>query len=608
MRVLGELARPVRVLGERDSLAEALEAFRNGRPALVLLDGVVHLVHPADVVGHRETRRLLDLPFARVDALAYDTPLWRALDRTRDDDFIVVSREGGDYAVASRQEVLEELLRSASPSAPERALTVIDVLDQSPEGVVVVDAKRCVHGLNPAARRMLALFGDVTPGEPIEMLGGVALASLLEDARDGLPRDIVLHDPAHKILSVRTLHAADGGDGADTVFLIRDVTNVRHRQAREAAQERMAMLGQITSGIAHDMNNVLTVVAGYASLMRAEPQRRSQYLSEVERAVGRASGLARQLLAFARKELSDPVVLDLPALVRDMEGILGRLAGEGVELRVEADDHTPTVYADPVQVERIVTNLVVNARNSMPRGGRLTVSVAPCPSCPHVRGSSPSTGGTAAKITVQDEGEGMPPETLARIFEPYFTTDPSRGTGLGLATVHATVTQLRGVVRVSSSVGEGSRFEICLPGVSRKDTPAPPPRPPTRAHADTTGTLLVAESDQQVAGVVRNLLESTGYSVATAATAEEAIEHIRSRGEPDLLLADVSLRTSEGELLSDRLRVTRPNLRVLLMSGFSSAELSQQTRSPLVEHIAKPFSGSMLIGQVERMVGASDDS
>ena len=605
MKQLDELAQPVPVLGERASLADALDELWKGRPALVLLANVPHLLHPSDVVGHQETRRLVDLPLVRVRPVPHDMPLWRALDQSRDADFIVVSRGGHEYSIATRQEVLEELLRVSAPNAPGKALTVVDVLDQSPEGVIVLDGKNCVHGLNPAARRFLSLLGGVEPGMPISDLGGIPIELLLQDARQGLPRDLVLHEPSHRVLSVRTLRSSEAGDAADTVFLLRDVTNARHRQAREAAQERMALLGQLASGIAHDMNNVLTVVAGCACLLEEEGKQNDPYLKEIGSAVDRASALMRQLLAFARREVTERVILNLPSVVRDMEGIIRRLSGDEVEVTFDLDEESPFVSADPVQVERILANLVVSARKSMPNGGRLEVAVRPCPACRHLPGKGQEPLTEAARMTVHDTGVGISPDTLAKIFEPYFTTDPAHGTGLGLATVRATVAELGGAVRVTSSMGSGTCFDICLPPATPDDRAIQLREARERRHTQGTGTLLIVERDAAVARITRSVLESAGYHVVQLATATEAIERVQSQGEPDLLIADAELRTLAGVPLCDELLRLFPRLRVLLMCGYATVDLTRQTRSPLVEHIAKPFSGSALLEQVERMVGAS---
>ena len=598
---IGELAQPVQVFGERDSLAGALEELWKGRPALVLVDGEPHFVHPADAIGHQETRRLVDLPLVRAHAIPYDTPLWRALVQTRESDFILVSRGKNAYAIASRQALLEELLGGSDPKERANALTVIEVLDQSPEGVVVLDTRRQVHGLNAAARRMLALVGGAEPGQPIETLGGVPIDTLLDDARQGLPRDLTVEEPSPRVISVRTLRSAQQAD-ADTVFLLRDVTHVRHRQAREAAQERMALLGALSSGIAHDLNNVLTVVGGCASLMAPDEPADEFALEGIRTAVDRASALVRQLLAYARKELTEPATLSLPVLVGGIEVILRRLAGPGVELAVELDEDTPPVCADPVQVERILTNLVVNAHNAMPRGGRLELAVRRHEDCTHLGKPKAGSPVLAASIRVRDTGEGMGPATLAHVFEPYFTTDPVRGTGLGLATVHATVAALHGHVRVSSAPGAGTTFDICLPAVpGERVRPAPVEAKPQR-RARPSGALLVAERDPLVAAVIRKVLESAGYTVTVFGTADAAIEWARGAGEPDLLIADVDLASLPGEL-----RTRYPQLRVLLMSGVAHDELLEQSQHPLVDYVAKPFTGDALLARVEELVGSPDE-
>jgi len=189
------------------------------------------------------------------------------------------------YALASRLGVLEALLRARGAGGQRAATTVLDVLDQSPEGIVVFDEAKQLFGLNASGRRMLKLLG-CEPGKPVEGVGGVPIEKLLDDAKHGQPRDIVLHEPAYRLISVRTLRPSDAEHG-DTVFVMRDVTHVRHRQAREAAQERMAVLGQLASGIAHDMNNLLTVIMGWTSLMSVQQEERERAAPEIERVAAR---------------------------------------------------------------------------------------------------------------------------------------------------------------------------------------------------------------------------------------------------------------------------------------------------------------------------------
>jgi PAS domain S-box-containing protein len=362
----------------------------------------------------------------------------------------------------------------------------------------------------------------------------------------------------------------------------RDVTERRRLEEDLRQAQKMESVGKLAGGIAHDFNNLLTAIIGYAALAEAEQTPGTplhEWIEQIRRSGEQAAALTGQLLAFGRRQTLRPIDLDLNAVVDDIQKMLRRLIGEQIELVVElAPDPTP-VRADRSQVEQVIVNLVVNARDAMPRGGRLTVRthavvVEPRPG----PGAQSPPPGAYAALTVEDTGEGIAPAILERIFEPFFTTKPlGRGTGLGLATVYGLVKQSGGDIQVLSAPARGARFTVLLPATPQSGhptaddtnsrTPASTP-PPSRA------TLLIVEDDAAVRRFAAQVLRDSGSTVLEAATPADALAIAAHDSPPlDLLLTDVVLPGIDGADLADRLRALRPGLRVLFMSGYTPEEI-----------------------------------
>jgi PAS domain S-box-containing protein len=374
-------------------------------------------------------------------------------------------------------------------------------------------------------------------------------------------------------------------------------------QLRQA--QKMEAIGRLAGGIAHDFNNLLTAIQGYSDLALTrieegdrDAQRRD--LEEIRRAADRASQLTRQLLAFGRRQMLQPKVLDLNAVVGDMESMLRRLIGEDVELVTDLDRELGTVRADPNQVEQVLMNLVVNARDAMPDGGRLVVGT---------RNAAVAEGATRERVAVQpgdyavlvvsDTGEGMTDDVRERIFEPFFTTKPAgEGSGLGLATVYGIVKQSGGYIWVESTPGEGTAFHVYLPldGRAAEQEGAEKPRSAVRGAE----SVLVVEDEEAVRTMVRRVLEGHGYTVLVAANGLEALELVRrSPTRIDLLVTDVVMPGMGGVALADAARLVRPHLPVILMSGYADGALRSEALAGTT-FLQKPFSPSALATLVRR--------
>jgi PAS domain S-box-containing protein len=392
----------------------------------------------------------------------------------------------------------------------------------------------------------------------------------------------------------------------------RDVTE-RHRLEDELRQaQRMEAVGKLAGGVAHDFNNLLTAILGFASLAEAEQEEGSplrEYLSQIRRSGEQAAALTRQLLAFGRRQMLRPVDLDLNLVVDDTHKMLRRLIGEDVELIVQLASDLKMVRADRSQVEHVIVNLAVNARDAMPRGGRLTIRTENV----MIERASPAVPGPAAGayagLIVEDTGEGIHPAVLGRIFEPFYTTKAfGRGSGLGLATVYGIVKQSKGDVQVRSTPGRGTSFTVLLPAV----TPAVATEAATtEGHDQETSaptasgaSVLIVEDDDGVRKFTAQVLRDAGWTALEAADPGEALAIASCESQPiDLLLTDVVLPGLNGNELAERVCTLRPGLRVLFMSGYAPEEIVANGALPMGEQlIRKPFAPSVLRQRVAQMV------
>jgi PAS domain S-box-containing protein len=398
----------------------------------------------------------------------------------------------------------------------------------------------------------------------------------------------------------------------------RDITD-RKRAEQEllAAEERfqqaqkLESVGRLAGGVAHDFNNLLTVILSCSDALQADLRAgRPAALEDAEQirtAGGRARELTGQLLAFARRQVTAPVPLDLNDAVRNSERLLRRVLGEDVQLTVELEPQLWTVVCDPGQVEQVILNLAVNARDAMPRGGTLALRTRNLlVDETHTARDGEARVGEWAQLSVQDSGAGMGPEVLDHLFEPFFTTKPKgSGTGLGLATVYGIVSQADGHLHVRSAVGQGTTVEVCLP---RRLEVAQRPRPAVAAPAvGGTETVLAVEDDPLVREITARALRSGGYRVLVAGSGAEALEAAdRLQGRLHLLVTDVVMPGLDGRALADELRRRTPGVRVLYVSGYTQDVISHHgVLDTGVELLPKPFTSGALLAKVRAVLDAS---
>jgi PAS domain S-box-containing protein len=404
----------------------------------------------------------------------------------------------------------------------------------------------------------------------------------------------------------------------EVIAIVGALTDITERKQAEEARgrleaqlrnsQRLEAVGRLAGGVAHDFNNLLTAIQGYAELLQERWVGDSQSLdelAEIRRAAGRAASLTNQLLAFSRRQVLEPKVLDLNVVVTDLQNMLQRLIGEDVDLVIRRHPGIGRVLADPGQLEQVLLNLVVNARDAMPRGGRLLIETVDVEVDEADQARRRIVGpGRYAMLAVSDTGHGIPPEIREHLFEPFFTTkEQGKGTGLGLATVYGIVKQSGGYVFVYSEPGEGTTFKIYLPLTDRPYVPGGEARDP---EGETVGTerILVCEDDGAVRRLTVDCLVRRGYDVQEAASGEEALQVVAADPRPfDLVVSDVVLPDQRGPELYGRLRLASPGLKVLFISGYTEGALSLQSGwNGDAAFLAKPFTPRSLAAKVREVL------
>ncbi len=387
-----------------------------------------------------------------------------------------------------------------------------------------------------------------------------------------------------------------------------DITERKQLEEQFHQAQKMEAVGRLAGGVAHDFNNLLTAILGSAdlvleSLTAGVPER--EELEEIRKAALRAADLTRQLLAFSRQQVIAPTALNPNEVVANMDKLLRRLLGEDVELRTRLTSDLVTVKADPSQLEQVVVNLAVNARDAMPNGGKLTIETQNVElDEAYVRGHISAQPGPYAMIAVSDTGVGMDAATQARIFEPFFTTkEIGKGTGLGLATVYGIVQQSGGWIWVYSEPGQGTTFKIYLPRVTEAVPPAAvTPAPPASVRGSET--ILLVEDDEMIRNLVQKVLKANGYRVLVAANGRDA-ERVAGQheGPIHLLMTDVVMPGMNGREVAERLAAARAGLRVLYLSGYTDdAIVHHGVLEPGVAFLQKPFTPAVLGRKVREVL------
>ncbi len=489
-----------------------------------------------------------------------------------------------------------------------------DLVENAQDIIYTHDLQGRYTSLNNAGERItgytreealnLTLEQTVTP-ECVAKAREMIRRKLAGERQSAYELEILTKDGRSVAVEVNTRLIYRDGVAIGVQGIARDITERKHLEEQLQRAQKLEAVGRLAGGVAHDFNNLLTAIMGYSDLaLRQLPQGSPlrRHLEEVRKAGQRASSLTSQLLIFSRKQVVQSVVLNLNSIVSDMESMLRRLIGEDIELRTVLDPELGQVKADAGQMQQVIMNLVVNARDAMPQGGKLTLETSnvyldETYASQHM-GVEP---GHYAMLAVSDTGHGMTAETQAHVFEPFFTTkEPGKGTGLGLSTVYGIVKQSRGNIWIYSEVGQGTTFKIYLPRVDEKVSAQDSVNEPVESSAGTE-TVLLVEDEEQVRAMVHEALEAAGYKVLAAANGKEAL-HIGEEydGEIHLVITDVVMPEMGGRALAEKIARLRPRVHVLYMSGYTDdAVVHHGVLDREMNFIQKPFAPDVLVKRVK---------
>jgi signal transduction histidine kinase/response regulator RpfG family c-di-GMP phosphodiesterase len=499
------------------------------------------------------------------------------------------------------------------------------ILDCMGEGIVAADETGRCFVFNSRAEKILGMGRrDVAPADWASTFGLYLPDQKTPMPREQLPLTRILNGESFVELDMFVKNAAVAGTAVAVtatplrdptgsliggISVMRDVTQQRQLEAQLMQSQKMEAIGQLAGGVAHDFNNLLAVIMGYGELLLGDfpsDDPKGNDVSEILAAARRGVALTRQLLAFSRQQMTQTAVLDLNEIVGGIEKMLRRLIGEHIRLSTRLAPSLGRFKADSSQVEQILLNLTVNARDAMPDGGRLRIETSNVALDEAAVALQPgATPGEYVVLTVADTGTGMDQPTQKRIFEPFFTTkEVGKGTGLGLSTVYGIVRQSGGHIVVDSEIGRGSAFSVYFPRTQSSE-PVRPSMQPRPIGAKATETLLIVEDDEGVRVVAARILREQGYTVLEARRASEARRLWETHGARiDLLLTDVVMPDMNGPKLAAELSRTRPELRVLYMSGYPGAAGQDMESGERLTCIEKPFTPASLAAKIRELLDA----
>jgi PAS domain S-box-containing protein len=520
----------------------------------------------------------------------------------------------------------EELLVTRQALEAQR-LRYRNLFEDAPFGYLVTDVHGLVEEANQAALTLLGAASWALQGKPFLLFVDAAdrsrLRTLISRPVTGelsQEQEVLLRPREGKPRAVMLTVVRDFDHEQNTRrlrWMLRDVSEskateeaLRESEERLRHSQRLEAIGRLAGGIAHSFNNLLAAISFHSELLReqlGEDDGRQSHVTAIQGAGDRAAALARQLLAFGRKQVLQPQVLSPNAVIGGLEPILRRLIGENIELATELDPQAGPVNADLGQLEQVILNLVVNARDAMPFGGRLTLGTDNVDITAEGRAGLELPPGKYLKLWVRDTGTGMSEEVRTRLFEPFFTTkERDKGTGLGLATVHGIVHQSGGGITVDSKPGRGSCFSIFLPRTEEPVAVPEAPRQQLKSAARSRGSevILLVEDEENIRTPAVEILEARGYTVLAAGDAVEALAVAeRHAGRIQLMVTDVVMPGMSGSQLAERLVALRPDLRVVYISGYPEDAIAHHgVLNPGHIFLQKPFSPAALLAKVREVL------
>jgi PAS domain S-box-containing protein len=543
--------------------------------------------------------------------------IWLSLNRrsVRDENGAELYREGSVEDITERMRAAEELRVSEKRyrDLVENARDLIYSHDLEGNYTSINKAGEQITGYTREESLSMNIAQTVAP-EYLEKARRMIVGKLTGEEVTAYELEIIAKDGRRIPVEVNTRLVYQAGVPCGVQGIARDITDRRELEDQLRQSQKLEAVGQLAGGVAHDFNNMLTVINGYSDLLLrglGQDDPMHSKVEEIKKAGERASSLTRQLLAFSRKQVLQPKVLQLRSVVADVDKMLRRLIGEDIDLLTVLAPELGSIKADPGQIEQVVMNLAVNARDAMPQGGKLTIEAENV----YLDGEYVSHHITAAPgpyvmLAVSDTGVGMDEKTKARIFEPFFTTkEVGRGTGLGLSTVYGIVKQSGGNIWVYSEVGKGTTFKIYLPrvdGVVDSDSTRNATAELPRGHE----TVLLAEDEEQVRRMTRTILEMNGYRVLEASSGDEALATYKQHeGRIDLVITDVVMPQMSGRELAQSLEALRPGIKVLYVSGYTDdAIVRHGLLDAGIAFIQKPFTPEALSRKVREVLDAAPEN
>ncbi|MFZ0564563.1 MAG: PAS domain S-box protein [Terriglobales bacterium] len=514
----------------------------------------------------------------------------------------------------------EELHRRTSEQLGEYRTRLASIIDSSEDAIIGKDLNGMITSWNKGAERIYGYTPEEVVGKNISLLAP-------SDRPDEIPeilRKIVRGESIDHYESVRVtkdgrqlnvsisvspLRSASG-DIVGASAIARDITAQKRAEGQVRQSQKMEAIGRLAGGVAHDFNNILGIISACAEFLRDRIDPAAgplQYVENIRKATERGSSLTRQLLTFSRSSAIQPRILDLNERLKDVSKLLRPLMGDDVEILIVSKSPAAVVEADPGQLDQIVVNLAVNARDAMPRGGKFILETRTerfDETFADQHQQMPP--GKYILLAVSDTGSGMDEATVSRIFEPFFTTkEAGKGTGLGLATVYGIVKQSLGHIMVYSEPGHGTTFKIYLPSADHKIGLAANPEVEAVSPKRHGTTIMLVEDDEIMRGLTKQLLEEHGYTVIDTDDGTSALEWLESHPDPvDLLLTDVVMRRISGPELVERVKGTRPNLKVVYMSGYTGELIAErEVLSRGITLLEKPFSRTALLNTIHKTLG-----
>jgi PAS domain S-box-containing protein len=527
---------------------------------------------------------------------------------------------GGNDEIARLSQVFNEMsarLRGLYETLQQSEAHFRSIIEHATDFILILDAEGMVRYASPSSNRALGQNESLVGRSIFELISSgdeSALKSFLERAKgtaesqSSIELRTSLGEGPSRVLQVSATNLLREPSVAGIVMNAREITEVKRLEEQLRQAQRMEAIGTLSGGVAHDFNNLLTVIRGYTNQLLESPHNPSESRMQIKRideAAERASALTRQLLAFSRRQVLQPKVFDVNALVANLDQMLRRLIGEHIEMNTVAGGEPCMVKADAGQIEQVIMNIAINARDAMPQGGRLTLETGHADLdqafAAEVAGALP---GPYVMLAVSDTGEGMDADTKAHIFEPFFTTKGlGKGTGLGLSTVYGIVKQSGGYISVYSELGRGSTFKVYLP---RVHDAAKPPRKEEVTDADARGneTILVVEDEPMIRELIETMLQSRGYSVLTVDDPLQAAAFSAQHSGPiHLLLTDVVMPGISGREIATQISAQRPDMKVIFVSGYTpNAIVHHGMLDEDLNFLQKPFNTVTLTHKVREVL------